>query len=221
MLNKRHLAPMLLLIGSAFLVLAACTPPTLAPTRLPPSVAPTATRGPGQIAQSGHELFVKWRCIGCHGEQAQGLIGPRLAQTALTMDQFTLAVRQTRPPKPAFAESILPAGDVSDIYAYVRGLEVPLATLSAAATSGAATEELLGMSVYTSNRCDSCHGPFAQGGKDVPALINYGKTATVFLDAMNKTTDKIKEHKAATSDPGLMRRLYQWLSTGADPAGGC
>lgn len=189
------------------------------PTRPVPTFAPEPTLNPAGDAAHGHALFVNWRCAGCHGPDALGNIGPRLARTTLSLDQFTLAVRQTRPPKPAFSESVLSSSDVRDLYTWVSAVDVPSG--AGAQNPPATTGTLLGMTVYTGARCDSCHGAFGQGSKDAPSLLTINGSADAFLQKMLTTVGKYKEHSAASTNPDLMKRLYQWLREGANPEGGC
>ncbi len=210
----------LILVGVILLLLAACAEavPTPRPTEVVPTLAPNPTRNPAGDVQNGATLFVTWRCADCHGANAGGRIGPSLAGTTLSLEQFTLAIRQTRPPKPAFSETELSAADVRDLYAWVSSLEP-----SVEASPGVALGEgeILGMTLYTSSGCDACHGAFAQGGPEASALAGYAGDANAFLEALDSTTADVPEHSLETLDRDLMRRLHRWLQEGANPDSGC
>ncbi len=199
--------------------LAACADaaPTPYPTAIVPTLAPAPTRNPAGDAANGQRLFVSWRCADCHGAQASGRIGPALAGTRQVFAAFETAIRQTRPPKPAFSEAELTAADVRDLYAWLRSLE----RTSAASPPALAEGEILGMKLYTESGCDACHGAFAQGSADAPVLANYPDSVEAFLLAMSATTGDIPGHDLETLDVTLMRRLYRWLQEGANPDSGC
>lgn len=207
---------LLVILAGLVILLAGCAEaaPTPRPTELVPTPAPEPTLNPAGDAAHGAALFVRWQCANCHGGNAGGGIGPSLAGTTISQAAFTAAVRQTRPPKPAFSEAELSESDVRDIYVWLQGLE--------AASQTVALEEgkLLGIQVYTSSGCDSCHGAFAQGGA-APALAGYSSSADAFLEAMRSTTGDVPEHDLETLGIDLMRRLYTWLKEGANLASGC
>ncbi len=53
---------------------------------------------------SGERLFITKGCLGCHGASARGGVGPDLARTDLTYQEFTEQVRKppsVMPPFPA------------------------------------------------------------------------------------------------------------------------
>lgn len=220
-MRLRHL---LVLTGLAALLLAACAAaaPTPHPTALAPTLAPEPTLDPAGDAAHGANLFVTWQCDGCHGPEGGGRIGPALAGTTISLADFTTAVRQTRPPKPAFSEAELSDADVQDIYTWVRGLEAPAVPGEGVGEGIAlAPGEILGMQLYTNSGCDRCHGAFAQGSADGPALVDYAEDTDTFLEALESTTDEIPEHNLDELDRDLMRRLRGWLQEGANLDSGC
>lgn len=211
---------LLLVVGVALLALAACTSgaATPEPTVDAPSPQPEPTRDEAGDVLRGAAMFDEWQCAHCHGAQAQGGIGPQLAQTRLDFLSFEDAVRDTRPPKPAFSESELSGDDVRDIYAWLGTVDV----LSAAeGAPGLAEGEILGMQLYTESGCDSCHGAFAQGTADVIGLVSYSESRDVFLQIMRDTTEEIPEHDLDVLGEDLMARLYKWLNEGAGIDSGC
>ena len=113
-------------------------PPTSTPlpptsTSLPsttPLPAATATSAPPQQPDPalGAKLWPQLPCSGCHGPNAEGDFGPRLAGTGLSIDQVLARVRLGKGPMPAF-----PASEVSDltvrhVYAWLRSLAKPAPT---------------------------------------------------------------------------------------------
>jgi len=61
-------------------------------------------------------------CSLCHGEQAEGNIGPRLAGTQLTFDQVRQQIRTPRDKMPQFTEADVADQDIRDLYTFERSL---------------------------------------------------------------------------------------------------
>lgn len=74
-------------------------------------------------AARGKVLYVERGCSSCHGAQAQGDIGPKLAGTTLS---FQAVIHQLREPR-GVMQRYLPAdqsdADECDVYVYVRSLK--------------------------------------------------------------------------------------------------
>jgi mono/diheme cytochrome c family protein len=87
-------------------------------------------------AENGKKLFLRDGCWECHGYAGQGgRDGARLAETALTSNQFTRYIRRPTGAMPAYIEKVLSDAEAADIWAYVKTLtgpktarEVPLLT---------------------------------------------------------------------------------------------
>lgn len=207
---------LLLLAGTA---LTACedkeprTSPQSAYQAPEPTTAPAASD-----PDRGHTLYTTWRCAGCHGDRAQGQVGGALAGTTLPFEQFVQAVRQTRPPKPAFSTAELTDADVRDIYAWVAALP---ASPQVAAAVELGPGEVLGMSVWTQSGCDACHGAFAQGSAYAPALVETDLSLDDFLAALRRDVIAIPGHGPDVISDEWAARLYRWLVAGAAITGGC
>ncbi len=90
----------------------------LVPTEAPgPTVAPDPARG--------QQIWQQKPCIGCHGAQAEGNIGPRLAGTVLEFDEVLFRVRTGKAPMPAFSEQEVSDQELQDIYAWLKSLAPP------------------------------------------------------------------------------------------------
>jgi hypothetical protein len=76
----------------------------------------------------GAELWQEKPCSGCHGAQAMGGIGPRLADTSLEFDEVLLRVRVGKAPMPAFSEEEVSDLELQHIYAWLESLIVPTDT---------------------------------------------------------------------------------------------
>lgn len=98
------------------------------------ATSPPDTAGPDPAV--GQQLWAQKPCIGCHGAQAEGIIGPRLAGTALDFDEVLLKVRTGAAPMPAFTEADVSDLEVQHIHAWLQSLTppTPSATTAAAPT---------------------------------------------------------------------------------------
>jgi mono/diheme cytochrome c family protein len=76
----------------------------------------------------GEQVWQQKPCIGCHGPQAEGGIGPKLAGTVLAFDEVLLRVRVGKAPMPAFAEDEVSELELQHIYAWLRSLAPPTPT---------------------------------------------------------------------------------------------
>jgi len=77
------------------------------PTNTPVSAANLAHPDPVR----GQQVWLDKQCVNCHGETAQGGIGPTLAGLNMPFDQFLHIQRTAMPPKPAFNAAELPDQD--------------------------------------------------------------------------------------------------------------
>jgi mono/diheme cytochrome c family protein len=108
---------------------------TPTPTDTPrPTDTPTPSLPTIPEAAVGQQLWQQKPCIGCHGVQAEGGIGPRLAGTGLSFDQVLLRVRTGAAPMPAFSEDEISDLELQHIYAWLRSLTPPTPTPMAAPT---------------------------------------------------------------------------------------
>jgi mono/diheme cytochrome c family protein len=71
---------------------------------------------------AGRQLFVERGCSACHGDQAQGLVGPKIAGTTLP---FQAVIHQLREPR-GVMQRYLPAdqsdADECNVYIYLKTL---------------------------------------------------------------------------------------------------
>lgn len=70
----------------------------------------------------GKLLWAAKPCVGCHGVQAEGNIGPRLASTDLSFDQVLSRVRTGSGPMPAFARDQVSDLELQHIHVWLRSL---------------------------------------------------------------------------------------------------
>jgi mono/diheme cytochrome c family protein len=99
------------------------------PTETPETAATATPAAPAEPdPQVGAELWQEKPCSGCHGPQAMGGIGPRLADTTLAFDEVLLRVRVGKDPMPAFSEQEVSDQELRHIYAWLQSLVVPTDT---------------------------------------------------------------------------------------------
>jgi cytochrome c551 len=99
-----------LLVGAALaasLTLGACA-----------SQAP-AGGATGDVA-AGQTAYTAKGCAACHGANAEGVIGPKIAGTARSQSQVLDTVRKGRGQMPAFDTSKASDQDVANIYAWLQ-----------------------------------------------------------------------------------------------------
>jgi mono/diheme cytochrome c family protein len=84
------------------------------------------TPTPAGNAENGKKMFLRDGCWECHGYAGQGgRDGARLAETALTSNQFTRYIRRPTGAMPAYIEKVLSDTEAADIWAYVKTLTGP------------------------------------------------------------------------------------------------
>jgi mono/diheme cytochrome c family protein len=76
----------------------------------------------------GAQVWLQKPCSGCHGAQAEGGIGPKLAGTSLGFDEVLLKVRTGAAPMPAFIEEEVSDLEVQHIHVWLQSLAPPTPT---------------------------------------------------------------------------------------------
>jgi mono/diheme cytochrome c family protein len=98
------------------------------PTPTAEQPTPTAQLPAEPDPAEGQRIWSSKPCIGCHGANAEGGIGPRIAGTALEFDEVLLQVRTGAAPMPAFTEEEISDLEVEHIYAWLQSLAPPTPT---------------------------------------------------------------------------------------------
>ena len=84
---------------------------------------PTTLRLTSEAADRGATLYGRSGCVVCHGVRADGLIGPRIAGTQLSLTAVRQQVRLPLHPRmPAFAQDQLSDEGIAAIYAFLQSL---------------------------------------------------------------------------------------------------
>lgn len=123
--------------------------------------------------EQGAAVFAE-ECADCHGDDAEGGVGPNLKTIALARDDLIVAVRDGKGTMPAFADQI----DADDIEAVVAFL----AELSGEGDEPAPSHES-GATLFADN-CSRCHGPDAAGGVG-PALKTSRLTTSEMVSVIS------------------------------------
>lgn len=214
--------------GVIFILLfGGCT--TVAPTLPAPAqpaagALPTITGIEIPNLALGEQAWHTQQCDACHGPIALGGIGPALAATPLAFEDFLAVVRTASPPKPAFPEDVLSEKMVYNIYAWVRTQQphaAPAVPTGLPTMQAATTEDALGMTTWTSRRCNSCHGVFAQGGPKAPAVAGLNYPVAEELARMRQAADVVPEHGTDNIDDPTFEKLYRWLQAGCSYTKDC
>jgi len=71
-------------------------------------------------AERGKAAFLRYGCYTCHGYDAQGVPGRKLAPNPLAWPAFSSFVRTSPGEMPTFTPQVLPDQDLADIHAYLR-----------------------------------------------------------------------------------------------------
>src|SRR5215471_21797830 len=83
-------------------------------------LAGAAQAQPAGDAERGKAAFLRYGCYTCHGYDAQGVPGRKLAPNPLPYPAFSNFVRTSPGEMPTFTQKVLPDQDLADIYAYLR-----------------------------------------------------------------------------------------------------
>ena len=83
-------------------------------------VASAAHAQPAGDAERGKAAFLRYGCYTCHGYDAQGVPGRKLAPNPLPYAAFSNFVRTSPGEMPTFTQKVLPDQDLADIHAYLR-----------------------------------------------------------------------------------------------------
>lgn len=84
---------------------------------------PKPTKGFVGDPARGKLLYSQRGCINCHGEQAQGNVGPKLAGTTLTFEAVIHQLREPRGVMQRYLPKDQSDADECDVYIYVKNLK--------------------------------------------------------------------------------------------------
>ena len=84
---------------------------------------PAGSAAPNGNAQNGKKIFSSYGCYQCHGYEAQGGTGPRLAPRPIAFAALSKYVRRPAGEMPPYTTKVVSDKELADIYAFL--LSVP------------------------------------------------------------------------------------------------
>jgi mono/diheme cytochrome c family protein len=138
----------------------------------------------GTAAQAGRALFVSNGCSACHGDQAQGNIGPPIAGTGLTFAEVLHQVRQPKGQMPPFSPQQVSDAQVQQIYAYLESLGPPTPTPAPTAATPA----------VASGSASAAPAPVTINVDTIAAAVNDLKVASDYAHDAAKTPTDVKTY---------------------------
>lgn len=76
-------------------------------------------------AQNGKKIFDAYGCYQCHGHDAHGGVGARLAPNPIPFATFSKYVRQPTGEMPPYTKKVVSDQELADIYAYLQSIPQP------------------------------------------------------------------------------------------------
>jgi len=89
-----------------------------------------STTPPAGNAQNGKKIFASYGCYQCHGYEAQGGPGARLAPRPIAFAAFSRYVRQPTGEMPPYTVKVVSDKELADIYAFLQSISQPPAVKS-------------------------------------------------------------------------------------------
>jgi mono/diheme cytochrome c family protein len=182
---------------------------TLAPPKVAAQTASVqrSQDAPAGNIENGKKAFAARNCGMCHGNEAQGAIGPRIGPPGRAYADFMRYVRQPTGQMPPVTTQAVPDSELTDIYAYLRSLG-PAPTPSAAA--GNAQN---GKRIFNSYGCYQCHGGEGQGSTQTggarigPPSLSF----PAFASYVRQPTNQMPPYTAKAVSDSELADIYAFL----------
>lgn len=98
--------------------------PVVAPPATPKAAEPEAKPAASSTSNDrGAKVWVEQNCNLCHGDQAAGRIGPKLAETSVSAETVAKVVRSGQGSMPAYKTDKLSDADLAALYAWLQALK--------------------------------------------------------------------------------------------------
>ena len=110
-MSKKYLAVLIGTILVLSLVLSAC------------GGSSSTTSAPTGDTTAGQTAYASLPCLGCHGENAEGGVGPKLAGLSISFDRFQSIVRNGHEEMPKFGTDVVSDQQLTDVYAWLTSLK--------------------------------------------------------------------------------------------------
>jgi len=89
-----------------------------------------AAAAPSGNAANGKKIFASYGCYQCHGYEAQGGPGARLAPRPIAFAAFSKYVRQPTGEMPPYTAKVVSDKELADIYSFLQSIAQPPAVKS-------------------------------------------------------------------------------------------
>jgi mono/diheme cytochrome c family protein len=80
---------------------------------------------PAGNAENGKKIYASYGCYQCHGYEAQGGPGVRLAARPIAFAAFSKYVRQPTGDMPPYTRKVVSDKEAADIYAFLQAIPQP------------------------------------------------------------------------------------------------
>ena len=80
---------------------------------------------PAGDAANGKKIFASYGCYQCHGYDAHGGAGARLAPNPISFGNFQRYVRQPTGEMPPYTAKVVSDKELADIYAFLKSIPAP------------------------------------------------------------------------------------------------
>ena len=84
-----------------------------------------SAQAPAGNAQNGKKIFDSYGCYQCHGHDAHGGAGARLAPNPISFAAFSKYVRQPTGEMPPYTGKVVSDKELADIYAFLQSIPQP------------------------------------------------------------------------------------------------
>ncbi len=158
-------------------------------------------------ARRGQRLFYEVGCFHCHGVTAEGLVGPSIARTDISLDGVINQVYQPVGDMPAFSEKGVSKSDVAAIYAYLQSLKP---TGPRPEITGDRPASATGEALYRYFGCFGCHGYQAEGGFG-PPLAGTGLSLQELRAQVRKPRERMPAYAPERISDEELAYIYVFL----------
>jgi mono/diheme cytochrome c family protein len=90
-----------------------------------PAPASKGGGAPSGNTQNGKRIFESYGCYQCHGHDAHGGAGARLAPNPISFDRFSRYVRKPTGEMPPYTAKVVSDQELADIYAFLGTIPAP------------------------------------------------------------------------------------------------
>jgi mono/diheme cytochrome c family protein len=226
-----YLSPGFLFLIAALVTLWMVAPPILAQSNKPPEGSskpespqpaakaepPVDTSAPEGDPERGKQLFQSVGCADCHGNDAEGRVGPPLIKLQKTFKQYEDQVRHPIGAMPnEFPPELVSEDDLIDIYAFLKhppGSSSDAQVEGSADNSNPKADAENGKKLFTSQGCDKCHGPDQHGGASGGQLNAIPDSLQGLIDYIRHPTGQMPAYAATAIPDKELADIYAYMKS--------